>query len=90
MPKRVSTMAVFFLILAGVALSQTEAVKKTPIKKNALPKGVPEIPLVESRITFDYATFDFGDVPPGVSVTHDFPVANTGKDTLIISAVKAG
>jgi hypothetical protein len=83
-------MAVFLILLAGAALSQTETVKKTPLKKNALPKDVPEIPLMESRITFGYDTFDFGDVPPAVSVTHDFPVANTGKDTLIISAVKAG
>lgn len=60
--------------------------KAQPIKKS----DVPEIPLKNSRITYDYTNFDFGNVPPGTKITHDFPVKNTGADTLIITKIKAG
>jgi hypothetical protein len=78
------------LLFSGLAIAQTPAVSKPEAKKPVHKNDIPEIPLAESRLTFDYDSFDFGDVPPGLSVTHDFPFTNTGKDTLIISAVKAG
>jgi hypothetical protein len=78
-------------VLSGIANSQTkasprQAENKPPIKKS----DIPEIPLVNSRITYQYTDFNFGEVPPGTKVTHNFPVSNTGPDTLIISKIKAG
>lgn len=60
--------------------------KSAPTKKNE----IPEVPMTAARITFDYTHFDFGNVPPGDKVTHDFPVKNTGPDTLIITKIKPG
>ena len=90
MRKWLMAQAVCVLMLGVMAHAQTEAIKKPVVNKPVPKKDVPELPLAESRMTFAYDTFDFGDVPPGVSVTHDFPVSNTGKDTLIISSIKAG
>jgi len=77
--------------LSGIAYSQTavsphQAEKKPPVKKS----DIPEIPLVNSRITYKYTDFNFGEVPAGTKVTHNFPVSNMGQDTLIISKIKAG
>lgn len=60
--------------------------KSTPIKKN----DIPEIPMTAARITYDYTHFNYGNVPPGAKVTHNFPVKNTGPDTLIITRIKPG
>jgi hypothetical protein len=60
---------------------------KTPTKRI---NKVPDIPLTDARITYDYTDFDFGVVPPGTQLTHHFPVRNTGPDTLVISKIKAG
>lgn len=64
------------------------AVQKTHTK--AKKNDVPEVPLTNARIAFDYTTFDFGTVPNGAKMTHYFPVQNTGPDTLYITKIKAG
>jgi hypothetical protein len=60
--------------------------KARPTKKN----DIPEIPMTNARITYDYTHFDYGNVPGGSKVTHNFPVKNTGPDTLIITKIKPG
>ena len=61
-----------------------------PNPVSSRPKDVPEVPLTNARIAYDYTSFDFGLVPPGAQITHHFPVHNTGPDTLIITKIKAG
>lgn len=39
-------------------------------------------------ITFDRMNFDFGKIPAGGTVTHDFLVTNTGRATLQLQDVK--
>lgn len=78
-------------------LKQKSKIKKTSNVKDLKPKPkpvkkrkstIPEVELKNSRITYEYTTFDFGLVPSGSKVTHNFPVTNTGVDTLIITKVK--
>ena len=69
----------------------TNKVKKTaPTKKQQRkPRSkVPEIKLTNARLTFDNTTFNFGSIPKGAKVIHNFWFKNTGSDTLIISRVK--
>jgi hypothetical protein len=90
MPRRLIAQAVCLLMITGMAFAQSQPLPQAKASKPAPKKDLPEIPLAESRLTLAYDTYDFGDVPRGTSVTHDFPVTNTGKDTLIISSIKAG
>ncbi len=41
------------------------------------------------EITFDHEVWDFGEVPEGPKVRHDFYFTNTGKEPLIIQNVRA-
>jgi hypothetical protein len=45
--------------------------------------------VVGPKISTQQANFDFGDIPGGDKVTHDFIVFNTGDDTLVIKDVRA-
>jgi hypothetical protein len=63
---------------------------KKPITKKAGRATEPEVPLSDARIAFDYTVFDFGTVPNGAYMTHNFPVSNIGPDTLYITKIKAG
>ena len=49
----------------------------------AVPQNAPVIQIPQ-------ATFDFGDVPEGVEVVHDFKIKNTGKAELQIEQVRPG
>lgn len=59
-------------------------------KPKPKPKDVPEVELTNARITYDHTEYDFGSVAPGARVSHNFPVTNTGPDTLNITKIKAG
>jgi len=85
-------LPVIIVLFWGVGFPQTPLTEqqKEDITNVKAKQDVPEIPLVESRITFDYAEYDFGEVPPGAKVTCQFPVANNGQDTLIINKIKPG
>jgi hypothetical protein len=52
------------------------------------PTSVPKVELTNARITFDHTVFDFGSIPKGTKVSHDFWFENTGTDTLVITRVK--
>lgn len=41
------------------------------------------------KIVFKESSFDFGEVPEGPQVTHEFKFTNTGKEPLILSNVRA-
>jgi len=41
------------------------------------------------KITFKEETFDFGSIPEGPQVTHEFKFRNEGKEPLILTSVKA-
>lgn len=64
--------------------------KKPVITRSKKKNAVPEVPLTNARIAFEYAKFDFGTVPNGAQMTHFFPVTNIGPDTLYITKIKAG
>ena len=87
------------LLISGLMISGVnaqESATKQPIPTRVAPqakvsgKDVPEVPLADSRIKFDHAEYNFGNVPPKTKVTHEFPVRNDGVDTLVITKVKAG
>jgi len=52
------------------------------------PTNVPKVELTNARITFDHTVFDFGSIPKGTKVSHNFWFENTGTDTLVINRVK--
>jgi len=70
--------------------ASTKNVPSKKYSKYKKKKDVPEVPLANSRITFEKTVFDFGMVPPGNKVTYNFQVSNTGPDTLNITKIKAG
>ena len=68
----------------------TTAKKTSPNKKSSRSRNsIPEVPLTDARITFDYEIFNFGRIVPGTRVVHNFNVRNTGPDTLRITRIKA-
>ena len=42
-----------------------------------------------AKIVFKEETYNFGDIPEGPQVTHEFKFTNTGKEPLILSNVRA-
>lgn len=52
------------------------------------PTQVPKVELTNARLTFDHTVFNFGSIPKGTKVIHNFWFENTGTDTLVISRVK--
>jgi hypothetical protein len=92
-------LIVIALLISGLMISglnaQEAAAKqpvpaKVPAQAKVSGKDIPEVPLADSRIKFDHAEYNFGNVPPKTKVTHEFPVRNDGADTLVITKVKAG
>ena len=61
----------------------------TGVAQVTTPNGTPADNPNAGDFTFVEETFDFGDIPKGTPVTHDFIFTNTGKDPLIISNVQA-
>lgn len=79
-----------FLVMGIVGLAggawvwaQTKGASTEGTDANANPN--PNAP----QITFEYEVWDFGDVPEGGKVSHDFYFTNTGKEPLIIHNVRA-
>jgi hypothetical protein len=64
---------------------KTTPAKKPPIKPSS---KVPEIELTNARLTFENTTYNFGSIPKGAKVTHNFWFENTGSDTLVINRVR--
>mgnify|MGYP003440429667 CR=1 FL=1 len=78
MKKLIFTFAVSGLVtLTGLAqTNEGHGNQQTPVPK-------PEI------IKLSESSFDFGKIPQGKPVTHNFTVENTGKDTLRLENVQA-
>ena len=72
----------------SVGKTQKTKSKKPSRSKSRRPKDVPEVPLVNSKITYDHSEFDFGVISHGSRVSHNFPVSNTGRDTLNITKIR--
>jgi hypothetical protein len=45
--------------------------------------------VVGPKISTQQASYDFGSIPAGEKVSHDFIIYNTGDDTLVINDVRA-
>lgn len=75
MKRYLSIIILFAITINGIAqTSQSLQVKNTPVKEILVLKE---------------PTFDFGKIPQGRPVTHDFEIINTGKEPLIIEDVRA-
>ena len=61
--------------------SNPQNIKRRPVNQ-------PDVSLNDSKITFEYTIFDFGNVAQNTNVTHLFKVSNTGTDTLHITHIK--
>jgi hypothetical protein len=78
-----------FVFLGCICLTSAYAADsagKPPKAKPAAPEvsqGTPAIQIPES-------TYDFGEVPEGGEVVHDFKIKNTGKAELVIERVQPG
>lgn len=73
-------IACFFAILtAGNVMAQDEKEYTTKIEVD---------PASKARIEFLEGSWDFGSVPKGYTVYHNFALRNVGTDTLIITRVK--
>ncbi len=80
----INTMLIVILAITSstvISLAQTEKADngKMEIKIN---------PTSKARIKFLEDYWEFGSIPLNSIVVHDFPIKNTGTDTLIITAVK--
>jgi hypothetical protein len=78
-----------FMLLGCICLATAHAAdpaakpsKAKPTASEA-PQGTPVIQIPE-------ATFDFGEVPEGGQVVHDYRIKNTGKAELLIERVQPG
>jgi hypothetical protein len=58
------------------------------ITSAAIAQAKPVTPAPESLVAKE-TTFDFGRIPQGKPVTHNFVITNTGKDPLVIENVQA-
>jgi hypothetical protein len=54
----------------------------------AIAQAKPVTPAPESLVAKE-TSFDFGRIPQGKPVTHNFVITNTGKDPLVIENVQA-
>jgi hypothetical protein len=64
--------------------AQAPATNNAGEKKTETPAN-PNAP----KIIFGQESFDFGEVPEGPQVTHEFKFNNTGKEPLVLSNVRA-
>jgi len=90
--KKLILSLTFFGLMAAV-MAQTPATTQTPatpaqtpaVATQPTPAPNPNAP----DFKFDKDQFDFGTIPQGTPVTHDFAFTNTGKEPLIISNAQA-
>ncbi len=75
-----SIAMMIFLVLAPSLAAQTDDEDSPAIIKVD--------PASKARIKVDEDFWDFGSIPKGSVVTHDFIFRNTGTDTLVITKVK--
>jgi hypothetical protein len=91
MKKSILTLTFFGLMAAALAQTPTTT---TPAPATPAPAvttlATPPPPNPNAPdFKFDQDQFDFGTIPQGTPVTHDFNFTNTGKEPLIISNAQA-
>ena len=69
-------LLVFLIIITGFSPSFSQTANTTPVPATEI------LQLKES-------TYNFGKIPQGRPVTHEFEVMNTGKDPIVIDEVQA-
>lgn len=88
MMKRKMRLLFVFLALPGMLLAHPALAQQAPADKAA--KAQETKTTGGAVIQIPEATFDFGEVVEGESVTHQFVVKNTGTDELQIAQVRPG
>ena len=93
MKKIFSTLTLVAMFAVAVS-AQTNQQQNTPAK--AQPAQVVTPPNSNAaanpnagEFTFSEETYDFGKIPKGTPVTHDFTFTNNGKEPIVISNVQA-
>jgi len=77
-------------IITSVALLAVIALGATAQDKKAAPTPAPAAqPGNMAAFKWDATTFDFGKIPQGKPVTHEFKFSNVGKVPLVLSSVNA-
>jgi Protein of unknown function (DUF1573) len=69
----------------GTMANAQQVIKAEPVK----PLDIKIAPPADESLTLKETEFDFGKIPQGKPVTHEFVVVNTGKDSLKIVNVQA-
>lgn len=76
-------VSAMLMLVFGLAVAQTTTATETR-GATAAPNN-PNAP----KIVFREENFNFGDIPEGPAVTHEFKFTNTGREPLVLSNVKA-
>ena len=96
----VAALGMAIVIQAGPGIAGEESTPITPadtavrtqpipyIEPPAKSGQVPEVPLSKARIKFDDSEFDFGGIPKGTKVSHNYWFTNAGTEDLVITKVK--
>lgn len=83
---------IFVTLLVALAVSFT-AFAQVDDMKGAIPMGLDDegnqVPITAPIFSFEKESHDFGDIPEGPKVEHEFVFTNTGQEPLIIKNVKA-
>jgi hypothetical protein len=78
-----------FMLLGCFWLGSVHAADSAAKPSKAKP-AASEAPQASPVIQIPEATFDFGEVPEGGQVLHDYVIKNTGKAELLIERVQPG
>jgi hypothetical protein len=85
---RICKLCLFMLLgcIWVTAAHAADSAGKTPKAKPPASEVSPGAPVIQ----IPEATFDFGEVPEGGEVVHDYKIKNTGKAELQIERVQPG
>lgn len=79
--------ALCLLVLGLTATAQNQPAATQPVQA-VTPTNAATSPNA-GEFKFQEETYDFGKIPKGIPVTHDFTFTNVGKEPIIISNVQA-
>jgi len=85
--KKTFTLFAISLITLSVTAQNAQIASNTRTPVPEISKPVP--PIVDEVLFLKETEFNFGKIPQGKPVTHNFEVINTGKDSLRIVNVQA-
>lgn len=70
-------------------ITSDSKISNASIIRNPVSANAPKDTVNVAKITFEEATFDFGEVEEGEIVTHVYKFTNTGKEPLLISNARS-